>query len=192
MLQLGVADQILAGSKGNVTITPRSTLDTGAAPANVERSLLMAPKNTFACDGELPCIPVSDSNDFFFVTVPTGPVALSDVLVNLVRPCKQFMVSSIAQAHVQDSLYFHLVPIGKGPSVIQSIPRTGTENWIPWTTYSAGASPQGYRGIIRLCKPITKFYLDIGFDGAGAASNLTILCGNDLDMISSPGQLGQV
>jgi hypothetical protein len=101
------------------------------------------------------------------------------------------MVASIANAHINDSLYFHFQPIGN-KYVAQAIVRTGTENWIPWTTYANGSAATGYRGIMRFCKPITKFYLDIGFDAAGAASQITILCGNDLDMLQSPGQLGQI
>jgi len=109
-----------------------------------------------------------------------GP--LGDVKIDLPRAYKRFMVASCTNIAQNNSLYFHLLPVGKNPIYVaqggNAIVPLGTEEWI-----SLKAGPQaneiGSTQLLKFAKGIREFYLDGSFSVGASSWDVTILCAND-------------
>lgn len=189
------ADQILNAPHTPGTLyTPRQTAASEADLNNKFSEIINRSDGPFAPTQCAPlCNDIPDTNDLFFAQlqlVSTGG-AIADHLVMLPKPYRMFMLSSKASVAANNKLYFHLSPCGNGSTQLNGeyryggldITSTGMETWFPMCGTTNQACP-----IIRFCKPITKFYLDVGFSAGGSGIQpLTILCANDLDMYETPG-----
>lgn len=171
-------DSILGAPKPVGTLVPRSIPQSQADLSDKSGEVLSRPQGPFdpqPC--AVPCDDVADINDIFFITIPLGGgTALADVLVMLPKPYRQFFLASVPNAHATDKLMFHLRPIGNQALYTGlSIVATGNESWIPMHGNTVGTP------VIKFCKPVSKFYLDVDRSAGAGLNQLTIGCSNDLD-----------
>lgn len=134
-----------------------------------------------------------DSNDLFWVHVPAnannpGNAAMADFLVYLPNYYRFFFVASRDITVAGDTLYFHLRKLNKSYGVSTAINPDGTEEWFPLHNFTnsggAGLSNLGVGTWLSFCRPISKFYLDIGCEHGGTGIGaITIVCTNDLDFV---------
>ena len=127
----------------------------------------------------------SGVNDVHFVTVQFPFVALhgalADVVINLPRAYKNFQLVSCTNITLNNSLYFHLDPLGKQgeytASGVQGITPNGSEGWFCLKVPdSAGGTIATQK--IKLKKAVNQFYLDAGFDVGANSWQVTIACDN--------------
>jgi hypothetical protein len=117
----------------------------------------------------------------------TGP-ALADVLVQLPFPSRYIRIVSCLNAALANTLFFHFAPLRRSYSGTGTGPYSGNENWIPMCNWVSALQNTKLGFTIKLCFPITQFYLDVGFEAGGVDHNLTFLCSNDVDFISDQWQ----
>lgn len=120
------------------------------------------------------------ANDLYYVTrsIPIGPgtTSVADYVVNLPKAYKKFMLVSISPTSLNNSLYFHLNPIGNQYTDTGITP-SGRETWFSMKVPSASGDTT-YVQALKFAKPVNQFYLDVGYeDGAGSSPTvLTIMC----------------
>jgi hypothetical protein len=121
--------------------------------------------------------------EFIQTLNPGQATAIADQLIQLPFPARYIRVVACNTTATQNTAFLHLAKLGKVYSGV-GILMNGGETWIP-----LGNTPGGVQNkvgfTIKLCKPISQFYLDLGFEaGAGVAHNLTFLVSNAIDFIS--------
>src|SRR5271156_3641298 len=84
--------------------------------------------------------------------------AIPDFLITLPFPISRLWLSAIANVSKNNSYMFHFRPLNRTYNS-NAVDVTGAEPWIPFR----GFTDPTYDVVFRFAKPITQFYLDIGF-----------------------------
>lgn len=125
-------------------------------------------------------------SDLRFITIVAPPGnAVGDVQVDF--PFRPRFISVVAcdGAHLSDTLFFHLLPLGKTYTGL-AITSDGSEKWLPLSPIAATISKIG--AFIRFRKPMPQtVYFDIGHEaGGGVAYNITLaISDDDLELYGS-------
>jgi hypothetical protein len=127
-----------------------------------------------ACPPALKSRSLTFMPQLYFATVSGQAIggAQADINVILPFPCRYFQVVSMLA--VQNSVFFHFVPLNKVYGVAAIVP-TGRENWIPLSNQPVNTAPPYYWTRLDAGAPIKNFYLDMGTEN-GAANTITIMC----------------
>jgi hypothetical protein len=129
--------------------------------------------------GEDPRI-LGSGPQMYFATVAGQAVggALGDIYVQLPFPCRVFFLNSVLTP--QNSVFFHLEPLGKTASYggSNAIIAKGNEQWFPMTNQAIATAAPFFWSILKFKRPIQAFYLDLGNEN-GAANLVTICCVKD-------------
>jgi|SRR5277367_109621 len=100
--------------------------------------------------------------------------ALPDFEITLPFPVSRLWLASIANGSKNNSYMFHFRPIGNTYNSNAVVP-SGSEPWIPFR----GFTDPTYNNLLRFKKPITQFYVDVGFEGGGGSHLTTFMFSDD-------------
>ena len=110
--------------------------------------------------------------------------ALADIYVQLPFQCKVFFIASIKTP--QNSVFFHLTPLGKNYAGGNIITPNGTEDWISMTSQIVATGAPYYLTVLKFKNPIQAFYVDSGNEN-GQPNAFTIACLKDEDALDISG-----
>jgi hypothetical protein len=100
--------------------------------------------------------------------------AISDFLVILPFPVKRLWLSAIATISKNNSYMFHFRPLNRSYNS-NAVDVTGAEPWLPMR---ANTDPS-WTNVLNFKKPISQFYLDIGFEDGGGSHLTTFMFSDD-------------
>jgi hypothetical protein len=102
--------------------------------------------------------------------------AAADIYVQLPYGCKVFFLGSVLTP--QNSIFFHLTPLGKQYGGSNAIVPKGNEPWWPMTNQPVSTSSPYYWSVLKFKRPIQAFYLDMGNEN-GSQNFANIVCVKD-------------
>jgi hypothetical protein len=172
----------MPSQNNNFPVSPQSPISTVIAYPSVARIVDQVAQSA-PYEPNSPTLACLDAPDtvqiyYFPINIPASGPALADVIVNFPTPVRRVFVASITSSIHSNSLWFHFAPLGIVYSSTPIYP-TGNEQWIPFPRASAGGNILGSG--FKFCKPISRFYLDIGKEAGGAGGTIMLAGTNDID-----------
>jgi hypothetical protein len=166
------------GTTSNVRVSPTEKIISTPRPV-IGKAILPQP-----CENGNQRILGGSDLRFVTLVVPPG-FAVGDVQVDFPFRPKFLSVVACDGAHLNDTLFFHLLPLGKTYNGL-AITQTGSENWLPLSPIGSNISKVG--AFIRFKNPMPQtVYFDIGHEAGGGVQYFITLAisTDDLELYGS-------